>query len=122
MEFDECGYDRSTRLDRQVKYNLNSWSIRFGYGLFKMNKNVIYPVTSRLKHIGWDGTGTHSKDTSNNIFLKFNSEIPEIPENYKLTIPSKDPKIATAMREVYSGRFTTKVKRILYNIYFALGF
>jgi hypothetical protein len=35
--FNSTGMDRSSRLDNQIKKNGQSWSIRFGYNLFKQN-------------------------------------------------------------------------------------
>ena len=113
IRFDESGSDRSKRLIRQVKYNLNSWSIRFGYTLFKLNKNVIYPKTSRLKHIGWDGSGTHSTQKNDTATQRFNSEIPVEPLDFILSIPEKDKKIVMAMKRVYSGGLLMKVESLL---------
>jgi len=54
-----CGNDRFYRYIRQYKYDVNSWSVRFGVHLVKNNLNTVYPQFSYCMNIGNDGTGTH---------------------------------------------------------------
>ena len=81
--FNSTGFDRAKRLDRQIKKGNNSWSILFGFNLFLNSKLCAYPVNSKLKHIGWDGSGTHESIGTN----KFNNSISE--SNYPLRYPEK---------------------------------
>lgn len=70
-KFNESGLDRSIRLDRQMEKNVQSWSIRFGFNLFMMKKLTYYPIKSKIKPNGWDGSGVHIASGVSN----FNREI-----------------------------------------------
>ena len=71
-DFNQTGMDRSIRLDRQMKKNVQSWSIRFGFNLFKMKKITYYPIKSKIRPNGWDSSGVH---VSTGVEDHFNKEI-----------------------------------------------
>lgn len=60
------GRDMARMLDSQMEGRIDSWAIRWCYEQSKQNKFTIYPVHSRVKNIGLDGSGTHSKASKRN--------------------------------------------------------
>jgi len=61
-QFDLGGcYDYSGMLLRQVRGEIDSWAIRWNWSVFQHNGLVIYPPTSLVKNIGFDGSGTHCR-------------------------------------------------------------
>lgn len=111
-KFNECGMDRYNRLERQMKGQIDSWSIRFGLWQFINDLYTVYPVVSRLKNIGWDGSGTHS---SKNIKIPYNQEIANNKTPFQLEHVQKNEKITRAIRRIYSGTLKTKVARTIEN-------
>ncbi len=59
-------YDYLRMLKGQIAKRNNSWAVRWYASAFLKHKLTLYPGTSLVKNIGFDGTGTHSSDT--NIF------------------------------------------------------
>lgn len=62
-EFNRGGRDLSFMLDKQMEGKKDSWAIRWCYSQFKFDQLTVYPRVSRVKNIGLDGSGTHSKST-----------------------------------------------------------
>ena len=85
--FDSTGADRFNRLRRRVQYNIDSWSIIFGFNLFMKNLLVIYPTVNRISNIGCDGSGVHSESGD---FERFHYAINPHAVPYKLTFPPVD--------------------------------
>jgi len=54
------GRDMAAMLDLQMVGKIDSWAIRWCYTQSKLNLFTVYPVRSRIKNIGLDGSGTHS--------------------------------------------------------------
>ena len=50
----------SNMLDLQMEGKIDSWAIRWCYTQSKLNMYTVYPVQSRIKNTGLDGSGTHS--------------------------------------------------------------
>ncbi len=63
ISFNKGGYDMSDMLKRQMNNEIDSWAIRFCYNQHKYNMFTIYPIYSFVDNIGFDGTGTHSKES-----------------------------------------------------------
>ena len=59
QRFNEAGNDLIYLLKAQRYGRVNSWAIRFCYGLFKNKLLTIYPRYSKAKNVGYDGSGTH---------------------------------------------------------------
>jgi hypothetical protein len=57
--FAEGGEDLIYLLLKQQKGIINSWAIRWAYTHFKNHAYAIYPIYSKIKNIGIDGTGTN---------------------------------------------------------------
>lgn len=108
--FDECGSDRYNRLRRQIESNINSWSVRFGYWQFRHGANTVYPVVSRVRNIGTDGSGVH--DSTGAIY---NNVIPDSPVPFILSIPEPDKRIIRQTKKIYSGSSISCISRFLRN-------
>ena len=59
-KFNRGGRDMSNMLDLQMEGKIDSWAIRWCYAQSKLNMYTVYPVQSRIKNTGLDGSGTHS--------------------------------------------------------------
>lgn len=64
-KFNRGGRDMSNMLDSQMQGKIDSWAIRWCYTQSRLDMLTIYPVVSKIKNIGLDGTGTHSVICSN---------------------------------------------------------
>jgi len=62
-KFNLVGNDMTKMLMKQMKGEIDSWSIRFDYNVFKHNGYCIYPIKSFILNKGMDGSGTHYKTT-----------------------------------------------------------
>lgn len=58
------GRDMANMLDLQMEGKIDSWAIRWCYSQSKQDMFTVYPVKSRIRNIGLDGSGTHSGVTS----------------------------------------------------------
>lgn len=63
-KFNRGGLDMADMLDAQMQGKIDSWAIRWCYAQSKADMLTVYPVVSRIKNIGLDGTGTHSGITT----------------------------------------------------------
>ncbi|MEH6889048.1 sugar transferase [Bacillus sp. JJ864] len=63
-QFNRGGRDMANMLDSQMEGIIDSWAIRWCYTQSKKDLLTVYPVKSRIKNIGLDGSGTHSRVTS----------------------------------------------------------
>lgn len=64
--FNKIQYGISDMLNKQMSGQLDSWAVRWDYFFFKQKLWTIYPRTSKVRNIGFDGEGT----TTNNLFDK----------------------------------------------------
>ena len=58
------GSDVNAMLDKQMNGNLDSWSIRWTFHVFKQDGLVLFPKISKIENNGWDISAT------NNVGLK----------------------------------------------------
>ncbi|NUU95815.1 sugar transferase [Marinitoga sp. 1135] len=58
-KFNRGGYDLSNMLKAQMEGKIDSWAIRWCYSESKYDMLTVYPVKSKIKNIGFDGTGVH---------------------------------------------------------------
>ena len=63
-KFNRGGRDMANMLDFQMQGKIDSWAIRWCYAQSKLDMLTVYPIVSRIRNIGLDGTGTHSGVTS----------------------------------------------------------
>jgi hypothetical protein len=109
--FNAAGFDRAKRLDLQMTKEANSWSILFGFDLFIKKKLIIYPSNSKLKHLGWDGSGTH---TSSYNTSKFNQELNN--QNYPLKLPNKiviTSNLVKLQQDIFGNTKLSKMKDLI---------
>jgi len=108
--FNSTGYDRANRLDRQINKDAKSWSIIFGFDLFINNQYTLYPVDSKIIHIGWDGSGTHSSEGPE----KFNDT--HKVSKYPLLFPAEEileKDLIKMQRKLFGNSFLMRIKDIL---------
>jgi len=74
-EFNRGGTDLSAMLKAQIEGKINSWAIKWAYTHYKYKGVCVHPVMSRIKNIGFDGSGTHCEtdDKYNEININFDS-------------------------------------------------
>lgn len=117
-KFNRGGRDMADMLDRQMEGKIDSWAIRWCYTQSKLDMLTVYPVISRVKNIGLDGTGTHSGCSSkydvilkNNIkkhkFEKINIDN-RILKSFKNQFGTK--------RDFFVIRMKVFIKKILYRL------
>ncbi|MCK5156203.1 MAG: glycosyltransferase [Spirochaetales bacterium] len=109
------GRDMANMLDLQMRGELNSWAIRWCYTQSKLNMLTIYPVHSRIRNIGLDGTGTHSgEDTYCDVILADNKKC-------KFEDIELDRRIVKAFRKYYIPTPQYLIITIKYEIKKILG-
>jgi len=86
QQFNRGGRDLANMLDNQMSGKIDSWAIRWCYSQSKKDLLTVYPVNSKVKNIGLDGSGTHSgisKDYDVELargFSSFNFDDPELDD------------------------------------------
>ena len=59
-KFNYFGSDLAQMLIRQISGELDSWSIRWTYHIYKKNGFVVYPKISKINNMGWDEYATNT--------------------------------------------------------------
>tara|TARA_R110002051_G_scaffold324642_1_gene422920 strand:- start:5512 stop:6420 length:909 start_codon:yes stop_codon:yes gene_type:complete len=108
-EFNQSGFDRSIRLDRQMKKNMQSWSIRFGFNLFKMKKLTYYPIKSKIRPNGWDGSGVHVASGVSN----FNREI-GVCNSTLFEVQEVNKTLLKKIKKLYGSGLRVELKEIIF--------
>jgi hypothetical protein len=57
--FAKGGADMITWLRQQKEGQMDSWAIRFNFAQYEHGMHCIYPVSSLVRNIGFDGSGAH---------------------------------------------------------------
>ena len=57
--FNRGGRDLAAMLDAQMDGRVDSWAIRWCYSQYRRGMYSVVPVTSKVRNIGLDGSGTH---------------------------------------------------------------
>ena len=107
-EFTEGGGDLWPMLFKQQQGIIDSWAIRWTYCQFKNRAYGVYPVKSKIKNIGTDGSGT-------NFFFKTKYYDTELNEN-KIVIPfdlQPDKAVITSFNKYYKLSIPVKIKNII---------
>ena len=111
------GGDRFMRLYRNVVFNANSWSVKFGAHHIKNGLVTIYPRYSYISNIGCDETGVHSKSAdAEKMRVDLNKSIPK-PTLEKVTV---NPEIQKIFKKHYSGGKISDIKRCFATKYIVL--
>jgi hypothetical protein len=113
-KFNLGGRDMANMLDLQMEGKIDSWAIRWCYAQSMHNMYTVYPVQSRIKNIGLDGSGTHSGFT-NRYDVDFNKDnrdckFEDVKLNYEIS--KKFQKYYMSLLKYY----LVKLKRILKKI------
>ncbi|MEL7116118.1 MAG: glycosyltransferase [Pseudomonadota bacterium] len=105
-KLDAAGTDRAFRLRQQLRGRVNSWSIAFGLWHVLTDRATIYPVENRVKNIGFDGSGVHTRAGQ-----EVNAALAETPRAFRLEHVAPDPNLVRAVRKVYSGSRHGQMRR-----------
>jgi len=98
--FNRGGRDMANMLDNQMKGMIDSWAIRWCYAQSKLDMLTVYPVVSRIKNIGLDGTGIHSGITS-----KYDTVISNVAEKCRFERLDLDSRIVKSFRDQFGTKF-----------------
>ncbi|HEE9033205.1 MULTISPECIES: glycosyltransferase [Bacillus cereus group] len=98
-QFNRGGRDMSNMLDAQMEGKIDSWAIRWCYTQSKKNMFTVYPVKSRVRNIGLDGSGTHSGITSH-----YNVEIDQSLRKCIFNNPELNQEILRNFQNHYGSR------------------
>lgn len=97
IDFGRWGRDMPFILDENI-YGMNhSWAIRWCYSAYEQQKYTIYPVVSRVKNIGTDGSGTNYKK----VIHRYDTSINETNRNINFEMVAPDPRIEIEFRRKY---------------------
>jgi len=100
QRFNRGGRDMANMLDFQMQGKIDSWAIRWCYAQSKLDMLTVYPLVSRIKNIGLDGTGTHSGITS-----KYDAIISKSTNKCKFEPLNLDVKIVKAFKDQFGTTF-----------------
>ena len=95
--FARGGDDLLPMLQKQLNGELDSWSIRFDYAHYKHDAMCLHPVRSKLRNIGFDGSGVHC-----GVSDEFDSELDSDEREFRLR-PDLQPD--PAILRIFDQRF-----------------
>jgi hypothetical protein len=109
-------YDYSGMLLRQICGEIDSWAIRWNWSVFQHNGIVVYPPTSFVKNIGFDGSGTHCRPNDfHNMYISASYDKLNFSENIRIS--NREFISVKKVLKVMSGSFFIRLlKNILSNI------
>jgi glycosyltransferase involved in cell wall biosynthesis len=116
-EFALLGSDVNAMLEKQINGNLDSWSIRWTYHIFKKKGLVLFPKVSKINNNGWDIDASNTIGINDRYRTTFdlsnqtNFDLPKAIEIHK-----KYQKALQLKMGVYS-RFINKIKEMLFMQY-----
>jgi hypothetical protein len=70
-EFALLGSDVNAMLEKQMNGNLDSWSIRWTYHIFKKKGFVLFPKVSKINNNGWDIDATNTVGINDRYLTAF---------------------------------------------------
>lgn len=105
---DKAGSDLYPMMRNQLKGKIDSWAVWWSYTIVSNDGLCLNPVNSKIENIGFDGTGTHTGDTS-----KYNVDISHSAVN-QLHFPD-EPFVKSNINSRYnnfiSGGTNNKIKK-----------
>jgi glycosyltransferase involved in cell wall biosynthesis len=111
-DFNKGGDDLWPMLAKQQQGIIDSWAIRWTYSQFRNHAYGLYPVHSKIKNIGTDGSGTN--------FTFKSGEYGQEMEEGNVTMPADllpDENMIKAFNRYYRLPFLLKIKnRVKYGI------
>jgi hypothetical protein len=108
-KFNRGGRDMANMLDLQMEGKIDSWAIRWCYAQYKLDMLTVYPIMSRIKNIGLDGSGTHSGVTS-----KYDVNLNKHFQKCHFDRPHLDKKILRAFKNQYGSSYINALRYIKY--------
>ena len=96
--FNAGGEDLTLMLLKQQMGVVNSWAVRWAHTHFKQNAFCLYPVRSKIQHIGADGTGSETGKTD-----KLDTNIFEGNVHFE-TAPKPDPQIIKNLQAFFKQK------------------
>jgi glycosyltransferase involved in cell wall biosynthesis len=99
------GSDLWPMLLKQQKGVIDSWAIRWTYTQFKNAAYGLYPVRSKIKNIGTDGTGTNFTFKSGSYGKEMDAGIVKLDPKIE-----PDKHVMRAFRDYYKLPFRVKIK------------
>lgn len=110
--FNRYGRDRSFMLDEQMRGKINSWAIRFCYAMFNHNMYTVLPISTKIKNIGRDGSGTHTLvgDTKMDVLL------PDHAVPFKLENVEIDQRLVDLFKTKFDYGIMTNIRKYIKNI------
>lgn len=106
--FNAAGNDRADRLRRQLAGKIDSWSIRFGLWQTLSERHTIYPVHNRVRNIGYDGSGVHTRAGQD-----VNATMLTAARPYHLQPVAEDPAVLRRFARIYGGPWYRRILRDL---------
>lgn len=106
-----AGSDQLHRLRRQLDGRIKTWAILFQLWLTLTGRVTIYPVRNRVKNIGFDGSGTHTRPSD-----KMHSRIEEDHTATCIRTVKPSHEIIAAFHRAYSGSIAGRIKRAIINL------
>jgi hypothetical protein len=106
--FNAAGNDRADRLRRQLAGKIDSWSIRFGLWQTLSGRHTIYPVENRVRNIGYDGSGVHTRGGQD-----VNAKALTEARPYRLEPVTEDRAVLRQVAHIYGGPWHKRVLREL---------
>lgn len=111
----KTGNDRFVRYIRQKKFNVQSWSIRFGMSLVENCQNTVYPRYSYSENIGHDGRGVHDRNKSIPLSFQVNSNDAIADPVFMPSATIRDCRdIEKQFARIYSGNVLQRFKKMFY--------
>lgn len=101
--FNRGGLDMTPLLKMQQEGKVNSWAIRWCYQEYLENMFTIFPRCSKVKNIGFDGTGTNSG--SGNIFHSVLKE----EHNWNFDYDANDDRVFKKIRNYNSKLYIRQI-------------
>lgn len=108
------GRDMTDMLHLQMQGKIDSWAIRWCYSQSKLEMKTVYPVNSKVRNIGIDGTGTHS-----GVAPKFDVLFGEQETDFHLKDLNVDKRIIKSFRNFYMSKtryYLSQCKKIFKKI------
>ena len=110
--FNRGGNDLTDLLTQQVEGRINSWDICWCYAHYTNNAGCIYPIVSKVRNSGTDGSGTHYTSTS----TKYDVVVDKLPpKSFPPTI-DVDPIILRQFKAFYDVSIRDRLKRVIVRI------
>lgn len=99
-KFNRGGRDMADMIDSQMEGKIDSWAIRWCYTQSKLDMLTVYPVISRIRNIGLDGTGTHKGISSH-----YNSVLNNQDKKCNFDDPGLNKQILSSFQNYYMTPF-----------------